>query len=79
MALSTAAATVAPSMRRTPRDRAPAAVVNARARAARRGIPVTGASDYHGAGKPNRLGENLTAPAVYEELIAQGRLEVVRP
>lgn len=61
------------------RDHDPAAVVHARVLAARLGIPVTGASDYHGAGKPNRLGENLTAPAVYEELIAQGRLEVVRP
>ena len=24
-------------------------------------LVVTGASDYHGAGKPNRLGENLTS------------------
>lgn len=30
--------------------------------AARHGLLITGSSDYHGAGKPNRLGENLTAP-----------------
>ena len=28
------------------------------------GLFVTGSSDYHGTGKPNRLGENLTAPEV---------------
>lgn len=28
----------------------------------RHGLLVTGSSDYHGAGKPNLLGENLTAP-----------------
>ncbi len=32
--------------------------------AARHGLFVTGSSDYHGAGKPNLLGENLTAPEV---------------
>lgn len=61
------------------RDHDPAAVVHARALAARLGILVTGASDYHGAGKPNRLGENLTTEAVFEEIVAQGSLEVVRP
>lgn len=30
--------------------------------AERHGLLVTGSSDYHGAGKPNLLGENLTAP-----------------
>jgi hypothetical protein len=29
---------------------------------------VTGSSDYHGLGKPNRLGENLTAPDVLEQI-----------
>ncbi|MCL2794112.1 MAG: PHP domain-containing protein [Microbacteriaceae bacterium] len=33
-----------------------------RAFAARHGLVVTGSSDYHGAGKPNLLGENLTDP-----------------
>ena len=37
------------------------------------GLEITGASDYHGAGKPNRLGECRTAPAVVERLIAEGR------
>ncbi|QDY90553.1 PHP domain-containing protein [Arthrobacter sp. UKPF54-2] len=32
--------------------------------AERHGLLVTGSSDYHGAGKPNLLGENLTAPEV---------------
>ena len=36
------------------------------------GLEVTGASDYHGAGKPNRLAENTTAPEVLEKLIARG-------
>ncbi|MBO1266757.1 PHP domain-containing protein [Arthrobacter cavernae] len=32
--------------------------------AAKHGLLMTGSSDYHGAGKPNLLGENLTAPEV---------------
>jgi predicted metal-dependent phosphoesterase TrpH len=41
---------------------------------------VTGSSDYHGAGKQNRLGENTTDPAVLEALLAQGTgAPVVRP
>jgi 3',5'-nucleoside bisphosphate phosphatase len=35
-----------------------------RALAEAHGLLVTGSSDYHGAGKPNLLGENLTAPEV---------------
>jgi len=38
--------------------------------ASRHGLVVTGASDYHGAGKPNRLGENTTSPEVYERIVA---------
>lgn len=34
----------------------------------RHGLLVTGSSDYHGAGKPNRLGENLTAPEVFARI-----------
>lgn len=45
----------------------------------RLGLLVTGSSDYHGAGKPNRLGEWTTAPEVLAEIESQGRLEVVRP
>lgn len=32
---------------------------------------VTGSSDYHGAGKPNRLGENLTPPDQLERIVEQ--------
>jgi predicted metal-dependent phosphoesterase TrpH len=38
--------------------------------AARLGLAVTGSSDYHGAGKPNRLGERSTDPALVERLRA---------
>jgi predicted metal-dependent phosphoesterase TrpH len=31
-------------------------------------LVVTGASDYHGTGKLNQLGENTTAPAEWERL-----------
>jgi 3',5'-nucleoside bisphosphate phosphatase len=33
------------------------------------GLSVTGSSDYHGEGKPNRLGENFTSPEVLERII----------
>ncbi len=36
-----------------------------RSLAARHGLIVTGSSDYHGGGKPNRLGENLTSPEAF--------------
>lgn len=36
--------------------------------AERHGLLVTGSSDYHGAGKPNLLGENLTAPEVFARI-----------
>ena len=36
-------------------------------------LVLTGSSDYHGTGKPNRLGENLTAPEMFERLKAQVR------
>ena len=41
---------------------------------------VTGSSDYHGAGKPNRLGENTTDPVVLQRIedLATG-VEVIRP
>ncbi len=49
-----------------------------RAMAASLRLLVTGSSDFHGAGKPNRLGENLTEPDVFEQIEAQGALPVVR-
>jgi hypothetical protein len=46
--------------------------------AERLGLLQTGASDYHGqAGKPNRLGENLTSPQVLGQILAQGQLGLV--
>lgn len=39
------------------------------------GLETTGASDYHGAGKPNRLGEQRTSP----EVVARLRELVVTP
>jgi hypothetical protein len=45
----------------------------------RLGLLVTGSSDYHGAGKPNLLGENTTAPAVLDRIEEQGTTAVVRP
>jgi predicted metal-dependent phosphoesterase TrpH len=36
-------------------------------------LQVTGSSDYHGEGKPNRLAENSTEPAVLERLLSAGR------
>lgn len=35
------------------------------------GLATTGSSDYHGAGKPNRLAENTTAPEVYAAIVAR--------
>ncbi|MEJ3405877.1 PHP domain-containing protein [Rathayibacter sp. YIM 133350] len=40
--------------------------------ATRFGLVVTGSSDYHGEGKPNRLGENTTAPDALAAIIAEG-------
>lgn len=40
--------------------------------AARHGLIVTGSSDYHGAGKPNRLGENSTDPAMLRRILEAG-------
>jgi predicted metal-dependent phosphoesterase TrpH len=37
--------------------------------AERFGLVVTGSSDYHGTGKPNRLGENTTAPEVVGAIV----------
>lgn len=36
------------------------------------GLVVTGSSDYHGEGKPNRLAENTTDPEVLESIIDRG-------
>ena len=54
-------------------DHRPAEREHLRALAARLGLLVTGASDYHGTGRPNRLGENLTPGATWQALAAQAR------
>lgn len=36
--------------------------------AAKHGLLMTGSSDYHGTGKPNRLGEYLTTPEVFARI-----------
>ncbi|WP_347563540.1 PHP domain-containing protein [Varibaculum cambriense] len=43
------------------------------------GLAVTGSSDYHGIGKPNQLGQCLTAPEVFAEICSRGAGEVVQP
>lgn len=43
------------------------------------GLFATGSSDYHGRGKENLIGENLTSPEVLAQIEADGRLPVVRP
>ncbi len=62
------------------RDHTPDAVRHLTGLAAELGLFTTGSSDYHGAGKRNRLGENTTAPEVLDaiEALASGA-EVVRP
>ena len=55
------------------RDNPPEARDRLRALAADLDLLVTGASDYHGTGKENRLGENTTDPEVFEAVLAQAR------
>lgn len=61
------------------RDHSPAQRERLTAIADRLGLFVTGSSDYHGTGKANRLGENLTAPEVLAQIEEQGTTGVVRP
>lgn len=55
------------------RDHSEQARERARRVAGRLGLFVTGSSDYHGTGKPNRLGENLTETAVLEQMLNDAR------
>lgn len=61
------------------RDNPPAQVARLTALAARLGLLITGSSDYHGAGKPNRMGENVTDRAVFDAIEQKGATTVVRP
>lgn len=60
------------------RDHSPLQVARLTALAARLGLLITGSSDYHGAGKPNRIGENVTELAVLDAIEARGATPVVR-
>ena len=60
------------------RDNDDAQRARLRAVARRHDLLETGSSDYHGTGKPNRLGENLTTAEVLAEIVSRGRLEVLR-
>lgn len=63
------------------RDQGDEARAHAHEFAARYGLIRTGSSDYHGDGKPNRLGENTTDPAQFEKLVeaADGRTRPYLP
>lgn len=50
------------------RDHDAVAVAHGLRLARRLHLLVTGSSDYHGTGKPNRLGENTTTPRVLHEI-----------
>jgi 3',5'-nucleoside bisphosphate phosphatase len=52
-------------------DHEPADREHLRGLAAELGLFVTGSSDYHGANKPVRLGQELTASTAYEQILAQ--------
>jgi len=52
------------------RDNPPAERARLLGIAGRLGLVVTGSSDYHGSGKPNRLAENSTDPDVLERMLA---------
>ncbi|GAB3619163.1 PHP domain-containing protein [Glutamicibacter endophyticus] len=52
------------------RDNSAEGKVFLRALAAEHDLIVTGSSDYHGTGKLNRLGENLTEPEMLERIVA---------
>lgn len=59
------------------RDHGPQERAHAADLAARLGLLRTGSSDYHGAGKPNRLGEHTTDPQVLEQILAAARGRVL--
>ena len=54
------------------RDHTPRAQAQAAQLAQRLGLLQTGSSDYHGTGKPNRLGEHTTSPEVLARILELG-------
>ena len=61
------------------RDQTPEQREQVRILAQRLGLGLSGASDYHGTGKPNRLGENLMPPELLEQIVDEGALDLVKP
>lgn len=61
------------------RDNPPADQVKLHLLARRLGLAEFGSSDFHGAGKPNALGENVTDQSVIQELEHRSTLEVIVP
>ncbi|MFW5472216.1 PHP domain-containing protein [Knoellia sp. CPCC 206450] len=62
------------------RDHEPADVERAVRLAQRHDLVVTGSSDYHGAGKLNRLGEHTTQPRQWSRIVEQSSgVKVVQP
>jgi predicted metal-dependent phosphoesterase TrpH len=61
------------------RDHTPADRAHLTKLAAGLGLFTTGSSDYHGAGKPNRLGENTTQAAVLAMIAERATLDVLWP
>ncbi len=59
------------------RDHDAAGRAEAAGLAERLGLAASGASDYHGTGKPNRLGEHLMAPALLDRIVDEGALPLV--
>lgn len=58
------------------RDHTPEQRDHARDLARRLGLITTGSSDYHGTGKPNRLGENTTTPESFEAIAAAATSDI---
>lgn len=54
------------------RENTPSGKARLRELAAMFDLALTGSSDYHGAGKPNRLGENTTSPDVLAAIVERG-------
>ena len=41
------------------------------------GLGMSGSSDYHGSGKPNRLGENLMPLELLDRIVDEGALPLI--
>ena len=65
-------------LERDHRDHSPADRKDVKCWAKMFGLPMTGGSDYHGLGKPNRLGENTIDPNVLAQIEDEAFTEVIR-